>query len=284
MVRQRRPPQWHLALTLGLLVAAIGGGIYLGRPMPPAPDPEPVPASPPTPVTAADARSFAESLHVQVDSVLGELGIPPAQIDKRRSPGGLDEIRVRVPQDLPLASVNLHLTRLALWQGGDVVRGAEVEGPAAVDLTCGVDGSATTVFRLRRDESVTRRTGRIAIVVDATHAALAQRRLLERLCGLPQPLTLVVSPASREDEQVARWAAAGPCELAASVPVDDQGLRLDAGQVGPQLWAVAQAAADRGRAVAVARLGDDLLPALRAVLPRLELRGYRFATISDLDR
>ena len=62
MVHKRRPPQWHLALTLLLLVAAIGGGIYLGRPVPPAPDPEAVPVRAPGPVAHADARSFAESL------------------------------------------------------------------------------------------------------------------------------------------------------------------------------------------------------------------------------
>lgn len=277
MVRKRRPPQWHLILTLLALVAAIGGAIYLSHP-PPAADPGPGDGPRPTPVAHAGARSFADSLYAQVDSALAELGIPKAAIAKQRPPGQLDEVRVRVPEDLPLASVNLHLTRLAVWQGGEVVRGVEVDGPAAVDLTCGFGSTATTVFHLKRDK-VARRAGRIAVVVDAAGAGRSQRRLLAQLCALPQPVTLVVAPGVLDGEDAA---PAGPCQLLAELPVQQGWVPLAHGEVERQLWAVAEVAADGGRAVAVARLGDDTLPALRAALPRLERRGHRFATLSDL--
>ena len=117
MVRRRREPQWHLVLTALLLVAAIASILVLNWQTRDAAHP---PALPPLPSPArADAGTFGDWLYARIDTTLAEFGIWPALIAKQREyisdelAGPVDSIAVRVPADLPLAVVNLALTRVA---------------------------------------------------------------------------------------------------------------------------------------------------------------------------
>ena len=277
MVRRRRPPQWHLALTVVLLLAAVSAVVYLDR-LARAGDDHELSSSPPasSQVVHADSRSFAGAIYANLDSVLAELGVWPDLVEK--DPGEAkapDQIRVRVPSDLPLASVNLHLSRFVRRHGGHVVRGEEVRGANAVDLTCGIDSTVTTAFRLRHDRRVRRRAGLIALVIDAS-GDTAANPLLDRLLALPQPLT-VVAPGPR----AAGLASASGHELLSSPPTEGTAIGGgSADDVRRQLWALAERAADEGHAVAVARPLAGAADAFEAMLPRLETRGYRFVPLS----
>ena len=101
---------------------------------------------------------------------------------------------MRVPADLPLAEVNLSLTRLVSWNGGRVFEGVEGENARWVELRCGVDSTETTRFKLRHDPHLKRRAGRIAVVLDDFGQHSRDRDLVERFCALPWPLTLAVLP------------------------------------------------------------------------------------------
>ena len=280
MVRNWHRPQWHFRLTLAGLTGAVAAALYLGRPEPPPPPPpppEPVEAAPEAP---ADTASFPTRLLAEVDSVLSDLGIPPGHVDRREAGGGVpDVVTVRVPGDLPLASVNLQLTRLADRHGGEVMRGQELEDETDVDLSVGIDSVVTTRFRLRQNRGSTRRAGRIALVADASGPHL------DRLCALPPSLTLVVL-GSRRREVAERCGPAG--HRVVSKPV---GLRAapdsiggDTEAAGRQLWALAERAAVEGEAVAVVRADGPTLAALEALLPRLESRGYRLVSVSEIGR
>ena len=278
MARRRHRPQWHLLLTLAGLVGAAAAALYLGRPEPPPPDPEPVEA--PSPPPPPEPASVAAGLRADTDSVLAELGIPPGRVNMQASAAGPDVISVRVPGDLPLASVNLRLTRLAGRHGGEVVRGAELKDGTAVDLSFGIDAVVTTRFHLRQDARSTRRAGRIALVADAGSPHL------ERLCALPPSLTLVALGRNRRE-------AAEPCGAAGHrVVTRPIGLRAPPDSVGAatraaadrQLWALAERAAAKGEVVALVTPNGPTLEALEALMPRLESRGHTFVSVSGIGR
>ena len=208
LVKRRRPPSWHLALTAALMVAAAVAVLVLHWREQPDWAPLALPPSPP--IADGDARALADSLLKHVDAALAEVGIWPELIDKPfpGERGTEDVVRIRVPGDLPLPVANLTITRLVQRHGGEVLRGEQLGG-GAVDLDCGprpalgdtVAVQISTVFQLRRDRSLERRAGRIAIVLDDFGVVTRRLGLLEGFCAIPQTLTLGVLPnEGRPDE------------------------------------------------------------------------------------
>ena len=196
MTRQRRS-HWHLGLTALLMIAAILAALVIHWQSPP---PEPLALLPPLPPPAeANASAFGDSLYTQVEAVLAELGIWPELITKERTspPDGtmsVDRIAVTVPGDLPLETVNLSVSRFVGWHGGRVIAGIQRHA-RRVDIRCGLDSIETTLFTLRQDPTVRRRSGRIAIVVDDFGDASGdQVELVRSFCRIQQGLTLAVLP------------------------------------------------------------------------------------------
>ncbi len=228
MARRRRTPRWHLALSALLLLAAVAAVLIVqwrARPeaLLPAyaalPLPEPGPTSHP--------RAFADTLLSQTEATLGEIGIWPELISQSRRP--LDEdpsaivpadvITVAVPADLPLAVVNLSLTHLVTWNGGQVLAGIEHKA-RWVELVCGVDSTETTRFQLRHESRLRRRTGRIAIVLDDFGQGSWDGSLVERFCALPWPLTLAILPNEGRAAEVAAMAIRQGHEALLHLPME----------------------------------------------------------------
>ena len=213
MTRRRRKPFWHLVLSGSLVAISIILVPYLHwRDLPPARPPAPAVQlearrafNPPAPIAEPKARNreslvaLGGNIYQRVDAVLLELGIRPELISKQRSTKQVaahpvDLVRVRVPADLPLAAVNLHLTRFVRHCEGRVLSAAEFREAQKVEMRCGFDTVETTRFILERDARTERETGQIAIVLDDFGYASKNKWLFERFCALPYPLTLAVLP------------------------------------------------------------------------------------------
>lgn len=208
MARRRRTPRWHLALSAFLLLAATAAVLIIQwRTRPEALLPAYAALPLPDPAPASHPRAFADTLLSQTEATLGEIGIWPELISRSRqlrdasqstddstdSSIPPDIITVIVPGDLPLAVVNLSLTHLVTWNGGQVLAGIERKA-RRVELVCGVDSTETTRFQLRHFTRLKRRTGRIAIVLDDFGQRSWNGNLVERFCALPWPLTLAILP------------------------------------------------------------------------------------------
>ncbi len=204
MARRRRTPRWHLALSAFLLLAAVAAVLIVQwRAQPEALLPAYAALPLPDPAPASHPRAFADTLLSQTEASLSEIGIWPELISRSRqfrdgsqtSDSALppDVITVTVPADLPLAVVNLSLTHLVTWNGGQVLAGIEHKA-RWVELVCGVDSTETTRFQLQHDSRLKRRTGRIAIVLDDFGQRSWNGNLVERFCALPWPLTLAILP------------------------------------------------------------------------------------------
>lgn len=283
MVKRSHPPQWHLIFTGIGLFAAVVVAVFVAR-LPPSPVSEkPLRNLRPPPNIHRDAGAFADAIVAGLDTVFSQIAIAPSWVDVRRpAGGGIDTISVRVPQDLPVASVNRQLTEFIDWYGGHVVRGQERQGPAAVDLTVGIDSTVTTFFRLRRDRRLQRRSGDIAIIIDVSKASAAHTK---RVVQLSQPVTVAGSTTPLSQSLTASLSSLGH-QLVPATPEDTQRLDangLAAADVSRRLWALAEQAADEGHAVASTQLQAGTLASLEQVLPRLERRGYRFVTLAELE-
>ena len=132
----------------------------------------------------------------------------------------LDRISVRVPADLPLAVVNLSLTRLAQWHGGSVFGAAELR--RTVEMVCGIDSVRTTLFALRSDRGLRRRVGEIAIVLYASDLSSWNQRLLRRFTSLSQPLTLSVLPDADHLDDIVALARRHGHELMLHLPMEPE--------------------------------------------------------------
>ena len=222
MARRHRPPLWHLALSGGLVVAAVVAIVYVQSERQP-PDP-PLPPPPNRAFASPPGRPFlATSLRDQADATLEELGIWPGLIHKSAADGdarSIDTVAVRVPADLPLAVVNLSLTNLVASCGGRLLRASEYERPRRVEIRCGMDTLATTLFILRHDPGVRRRTGRIAIVLDDFGSM--SRHLVGRFCSLPQTLTLAILPNEGDIDDILELARHRGHEVIVHLPMEPQ--------------------------------------------------------------
>lgn len=316
MVKRGARPSWHLALTGALLVVAAAAVLFLHWRSRPAPEQHfggrPIPTRP---------AAFADSLATGIERALAEVGVWLELIEVRRRDGGLagDRLDVRVPGDLPLPMANVAVTGLVRRLDGRILQGAEVDGH--IVLYCGPaqplrgltppdstwPAGATTRVELRRDRSLRRRTGRIAIVLDSLGGAAADAEFLDRLLTLSHPLTLHLRPEQARSSQFAErlieaghqvvlgspppyayaepsaYPAAGTGEgaLPGDLVIDEAGDRPGAED---QLWELAFRAADQGQAVGIGRGRESTLQALEAVLPRLEMRGFELVTLSELAR
>lgn len=226
MARRRRTPRWHLALSAFLLLAAAAAGLIVQwRARPKAL----LPAYAALPLPASHPRAFADTLLSQAEATLGEIGIWPELISRSRqfqdesqstdSPFPPDVITVTVPADLPLAVVNLSLTHLVTWNGGQVLAGIEHKA-RWVELVCGVDSAQTTRFQLRHDSRLKRRTGRIAIVLDDFGQRSWSGNLVERFCALPWPLTLAILPNEGRAAEIAAIALRHGHEALLHLPME----------------------------------------------------------------
>jgi polysaccharide deacetylase 2 family uncharacterized protein YibQ len=135
------------------------------------------------------SRQLADTLYASASTVLEEVGIWKELVVRNRQ--GLDHIEVRVPGDLPLPEVNLHLARFVQERGGRVHSAVEKEGGLKVEMRCGFDSLVTTLFTLVQAPEIRRRAGRIAIVLDQLGS---RNGIARRFCALPQPLTLSLLP------------------------------------------------------------------------------------------
>ena len=118
MIKRRRP-RWHFGVTAALLLGAIAFAFLLAWQQPRY-GAEPLSATLPSPILVEPSGDSTQ-LHDKVDTALAELGLWPELIaKKRRDISGVEfcTVDVRVPKDLPMATVNLALTRLVKSEGG----------------------------------------------------------------------------------------------------------------------------------------------------------------------
>ncbi|MEE2657416.1 MAG: divergent polysaccharide deacetylase family protein [Candidatus Latescibacterota bacterium] len=220
MVRRTRS-HWHLWLTALLL--SVGAAVAVFLSVDEAPTTNDVEVGHGLRIVAADPDSFIDSVFLQIDGVVAELGIGGAQVHVDSPADPPARIVIHVPSDLPLETVNLHLTRMARRNGGHIVRAIELSADQAVRLQCGVDSVITTVIELRRDSGVVRRHGRISIVLDDFSSASQNGDLATRFCGLPQTLTLAILPNEGEDVgRIGRMARQGGHELLLHLPMEPE--------------------------------------------------------------
>jgi polysaccharide deacetylase 2 family uncharacterized protein YibQ len=224
MARRQRRPLWHLALSAVLVSCAVSAALYLHWE---ATFREDAVAS-----QDRDARRASENAAALGDRIasglgesMAELGIGAELVERRADPlppsTARYQFRVRVPGDLPLATVNLQITRLVRAHGGSILRAVEYEKTGRVLLHCGLDTIETATVELLKSRSLQRRAGKIAIVID--DFGHTSQRLVKRFCQLPFPLTLAVLPNEGQADAIVERALATGHEVLVHLPMEPNG-------------------------------------------------------------
>lgn len=216
LVKRQRHPGWHLTLSGLLLAGAILFLLYAPAPEQTSDLPAIAPVPAPVPHQAANASQLADALYAGIDSALADLGIWPALYSKRRQEY-FDRIEVGVPADLPLAEVNLGISRFVQRLGGQVLSASERRGQ--VEIRGGFGEVQTTTFLLA-PVAERRRTGNIAIVIDDF---AEDDPIAAHFCAIPQPLTFSILPRASQAPALAERALANGHEVLVHLPMEPQG-------------------------------------------------------------
>ena len=147
---------------------------------------------------------------------MADLGIWPALYSKRRQEY-FDRIEVGVPADLPLAEVNLGISRFVQRLGGQVLSASERRG--RVEIRGGFGEVQTTIFFLA-PVAERRRTGNIAIVIDDF---TEDDPIAAHFCAIPQPLTFSILPRASQAPALAERVLANGHEVLVHLPMEPQG-------------------------------------------------------------
>ena len=211
MARNKRdltPPLW--AVVCALVLLAVGLAAWVWRPMPKydLPEEEVAPAWKAGP---EDVEAFADTMAAQARHVLISLGVPGEVIRMVRLPEHPGshmrwEVRSDVPGALPLSVCNLALTRLAQRLGGTVLEGREDRHGMVLSLRIGLGSKGTDLITLRKNPSLARRAGRLAIIID--DFGYQDPDLIAGFCQLPYPITLSIFPHEERTQWTAQQAMA----------------------------------------------------------------------------
>ena len=224
MARRQRRPLWHLALSAVLVCCAVSAALYLHWE---AAFREDTAASQVRHARRAseNAAALGERIASGLGASLEVLGIGADLVERRAESLPQSSARyqflVRVPADLPLATVNLQITRLVRAYGGSILRAVEYEKTGRVLLHCGLDTIETATVELLKSHSLQRRAGKIAIVID--DFGHTSQRLVKRFCQLPFPLTLAVLPNEGQANAIAERALATGHEVLVHLPMEPHG-------------------------------------------------------------
>ena len=209
MARKRRDfpvPVWAVACALILLAGGLAVWVWGLRSSEPTYGQEEE-----TTWTAGpeDVEAFADSVAFQATRVLAGLGVPEPSIDVVRLPEHPGskmrwEVRSEIPGSLPLSVCNLGLARVVRRLGGEVLDARVDLTRSRLSMLVGLSGERVDLISLRRNPDLARTTGRIAIIVDDVGSQ--EDALIERFCGLEQPVTLSIFPGTERGPWIARQA------------------------------------------------------------------------------
>jgi hypothetical protein len=210
MARKQRAfvlPSW--AVVCVLVVLACGLAAWVWAPGVPDTAESPGIEEPVWQAGPEDFVAYADSLVLQTKNTLISLGIPVEVIEVSQLPVNIGsymrwEVRSDVPGDLPLSMCNLALTRLAQRLGGDVLEGRQDQRGRTVSLRLGLGDEGTNLITLKQNKGLSRRTGRLAIVID--DFGYQDRSLIAGFCAILQPITFSIFPQEKETTWTAEQA------------------------------------------------------------------------------
>lgn len=176
-------------------------------------------------VKRQDYVLMAEQVDRTVDGALADLGVPLDLIRRRvylRGEGinswEVIEKRVTVPADLPLVLCNLELTKAIKGVGGKVFQAVENPRKKSVLMDVGFGEIITQKLILTQSDSLWRRTGKIAIIIDDLGNSYDE--LTQELLEIAQPLTLAVIPGQEFSKRVAELAYQRGHEVIVHLPME----------------------------------------------------------------
>jgi len=168
-----------------------------------------------------EGLQFSERLHAQIQDALAQLGIWDDLIEDGDKEGSVRQIRIRVPDDLPLVLCNLELTRFIKGLDGEVITAIEHPGENKVIIEAGKWGVVTDEIVLIKAPDITRKTGKIAMIID--DFGYGGTELMRAFSGLNWKLTFSVLPNLKGSSSIADMAFRSGHEVMVHLPMEPRG-------------------------------------------------------------
>lgn len=179
-------------------------------------------------VERQDYSPMVELLDQTVDTTFVDLGVPANSIDREvhkerrgRNSWEVIEKKVGIPADLPLELCNLELTRAVEKAGGKVFQAIEGPKGKSVSMDLGFGDIITQELFLAREDSLWRKTGKIAIIVDDLGAN--EDEVVWGLLNIEQPLTFSILPGLKFSKEIADLAQQRGQEVMLHLPMEPYG-------------------------------------------------------------
>jgi polysaccharide deacetylase 2 family uncharacterized protein YibQ len=176
--------------------------------------------------TRRDKR-FVVRMEKSLRQELSKIGIEDAWIRLETPPTGIDQLKIRVPNDLPLLACNLEVTRILKRGEGRVLRAIRDAKKNVVTILAGKGSRAGIKILLLPDRKISRRTGRIALIIDDFGGG--DTEIAERFCTLSQPITLAIFPGTEKSQEIADLALQRGHEVIVHLPMEPHDTEKDPG-------------------------------------------------------
>jgi polysaccharide deacetylase 2 family uncharacterized protein YibQ len=168
-------------------------------------------------------KDFVSRMEKNVRQGLSKIGIEEPWIRLEAPPLGagkasIDQIKIRVPDDLPLLACNLEVTRILNSGGGRVLRATRDAKKNVVSILAGSGNRAGIRILLIPDRRISRRTGKIALIIDDFGGG--DMGIAEKFCMLRQPITLAIFPGTKTSRDIADLAIQRGHEVVVHLPME----------------------------------------------------------------
>ncbi|MBI4530997.1 MAG: divergent polysaccharide deacetylase family protein [Candidatus Latescibacteria bacterium] len=173
------------------------------------------------PITEVKTRrdkGFAGRTEKSLRQELSKIGIEEAWIRLETPSTGIDQLKIRVPNDLPLLACNLEVTRILRNGEGRVLRATRDAQRNIVAIFAGTGNRAGIRILLLPDRRISRRTGRIALIIDDFGGG--NMEIAKKFCTLPQPITLAIFPGMETSQDIADLALQHGHEVIVHLPME----------------------------------------------------------------
>jgi polysaccharide deacetylase 2 family uncharacterized protein YibQ len=178
-------------------------------------------------------KDFADKTVRSLRRGLAEIGIEGAWIKTEAAPEGagkevIDQVKIRVPNDLPLLACNLEVTRILNSEEGRILRAARDPQRGIVTILAGSGNRAGIKILLLPDRRIARRTGKIALIIDDFDGG--DMDIVKKFCMLQQPITLAIFPGMKKSREIADIALQRGHEVIVHLPMEPHDSDKDPGK------------------------------------------------------
>jgi len=127
---------------------------------------------------------------------------------------------IRIPKDLPIPVLNLAITKAVIGSGGEIIEGKEITSRNRLIITAGYDNVVVDSLILTKDEKLTHKKGKIAIIIDDFGSD--NGKIIEQYLEFPEIITFSIIPGNKYSKEIGESASKEGYEVIVHLPMESK--------------------------------------------------------------